>query len=187
MTESSPESNSIPQTENAKKRKKDNNSNNKKESVPSDGYVCKLCNIPGHWIQQCPNEPQEKHHRRKNKKKKKANHHHEYQEGIDPSPQDIALAKKMQQLTPPLCTCGQPSRIKKVKKSNINPNSRANGSYFFFCSKKKHDPTKCSFVQLATTGEGGNESQQTTSTNTNTTAKEKSQANFFARKRKGLL
>ncbi len=21
---------------------------------PPDGFVCKVCNIPGHWIQQCP-------------------------------------------------------------------------------------------------------------------------------------
>lgn len=23
-------------------------------TVPPDGYVCKICAIPGHWIQQCP-------------------------------------------------------------------------------------------------------------------------------------
>ena len=103
----------------------------KKTSTPPDGYVCNLCGVAGHWIQQCDQ-------RDKNRKKKKRKTH-EYQAGVDPSPKDIERAKKMQQIEPPMCDCGIKSRLKKVKRSRVTENSRAVGSYFFFCSKKKDD------------------------------------------------
>ncbi|KAK1742756.1 zinc finger CCHC domain-containing protein [Skeletonema marinoi] len=45
-------------------------SNNKMEApprqhqVPPEGYVCRLCNIPGHWIQACPTKDNDDHHQR---------------------------------------------------------------------------------------------------------------------------
>ena len=170
---------------------------NKKESVPGEGYVCKLCGKPGHWIQQCSLK------RKKNKKKRKkpssnnegdnskSNNHtyfrndededegqqreqeheqHEYRPGIDPSPKDIERAKEMQKIKPPKCHCDITSRLKKVKKSKVKEGSRANGQYFFFCSKKKDDPTKCNFAKPVNAKEEN----------------QKHQSNFFAKKRKGL-
>ena len=176
--------------------------NNQKQSVPGEGYVCKLCGIPGHWIQQCTNKPQEKRSKRSKKKKNKRKRNSEeegeggdeegeestsyndtttttttlksnYRPGIDPSPKDIQEAKDMQKIKPPNCDCGIPGRLKKVKKSKVSEGSRANGVYFFFCSKKKDDSTKCNFVVPV------NEISKTN--------KEKNQSNFFAKKRKGII
>lgn len=110
----------------------------KKETIPPEGYICSLCGKSTHWIQQCPEKPNKR-------KRKKATH--EYVPGVDPSPQDIEKAKQMQQLKPPKCDCGIPSRLKKVKRSKVTENSRANGSYFFFCSKPRGDATKCNFAR----------------------------------------
>lgn len=66
--------------------------------------------------------------------------------GVDPSQKDIDLAREYQKIKPPPCFCGNPSRIKKVKKSNVNENSRAVGKYFFFCASKKSD-TPCRFAR----------------------------------------
>lgn len=137
----------------------------KELSVPPEGYVCKVCGVPGHWIQQCTEK--------KHNKKRKKNPNHEYRPGVDPSPKDIEEAKQMQAIVPPPCDCGIKSRVKKVKRSKVTANSRANGSYFFFCSKHKDDVTKCNFAQPVT------EIQKT--------EKDKLQANFFAKKRKGLV
>ncbi|KAL3904084.1 MAG: hypothetical protein SGILL_010204 [Bacillariaceae sp.] len=136
----------------------------KKTTAPPDGYICKLCGVSGHWIQQCSQK-------KKNKKKRKSStdHHHEYKEGVDPSPKDIEQAKKMQQIPPPLCDCGAKSRLKKVKRSHVTENSRAVGSYFFFCAKKKEDPTKCKFAQPVH--------------EVSKTKQDKLQANFFAKRR----
>lgn len=111
----------------------------KKESFPPKGYICNLCSVPGHWIQQCPEKPKQR------KRKKKTAH--EYVAGVDPSPKDIQNAKQMQQLKPPKCDCGAPSRLKKVKRSKVMDSSRANGSYFFFCAKQRDDTTKCNFAR----------------------------------------
>lgn len=137
----------------------------KKTSIPPEGYVCNLCKVPGHWIQQCD----QKDTRKKNKKRKKSSHH-EYQEGVDPSPKDIDRAREMQKIKPPQCDCGITSRLKKVKRSHATENSRANGSYFFFCSKKKDDSTKCNFAKPV------DDLQKN--------KKDKIQSNFFAKKRK---
>lgn len=147
----------------------------KKTSVPPDGYVCNLCGVAGHWIQQCSQKEdattaEKKSHRGK---KRKQQHGHEYREGIDPSPKDIEEAKKMQQLEPPLCDCGKKSRVKKVKRSKVSESSRAVGAYFFFCAKKKDDPSKCNFVKPV------EEMQKP--------LQDKKQSNFFAKKRKGVL
>jgi hypothetical protein len=139
----------------------------KKATVPPEGYVCKLCSVPGHWIQQCSEEGPPTN---KSEKKKRKSSEHEYQPGVDPSPQDIERAKNMQQLKPPECDCGTPSRLKKVKRSKVAEKSRANGSYFFFCAKKRGDETKCNFVQPVV--------------DIKKTEKEKNQSNFFAKKRK---
>lgn len=131
----------------------------KELSTPSDGYVCKICGNGGHWIQQCPEK----------KKRKKNKTAHEYVKGVDPSPADIEKAKEMQQLPRPNCYCGMASRLKKVKKSKVKEQSRANGSYFFFCSKPRADPTRCTFAKPV-------EDDQNSS-------KEKKSSNFFAKKR----
>lgn len=109
----------------------------RKTSTPPDGYVCKLCDVAGHWIQQCP---------KKQKKKRKPSTHVPIP-GQDPSPEDIARARALQKMTPPPCQCGITSRLKKVKRSKFNDQSRAIGKYFFFCSKARHDATKCRFAQ----------------------------------------
>jgi len=138
-----------------------NDSKHKAETFPPDGYICNLCGVSGHWIQQCTQKP------KKRKRKKTA---HEYVPGVDPSPKDIEKAKQMQQLVPPKCDCGIPSRLKKVKRSRVSENSRANGSYFFFCAKRKDDSTKCKFVRPV-------EEEMKTE-------KDKRMSNFFAKKRK---
>lgn len=135
----------------------------KKESFPPKGYICKLCGVEGHWIQQCPQKPNKK-------RKRKKSSQHEYVPGINPSPEDIEKSKQMQRIPRPLCDCGIPSRLKKVKKSRVMENSRANGSYFFFCSKQKNDETKCAFARPV---------EEETKTE-----REKRTSNFFARKRK---
>ena len=150
-------------------QKSGDHSNTKKKTNPPDGYVCNLCGVAGHWIQQCS---QRDIADAKRKQKRKATSNHEYRPGIDPSPQDIEKAKMMQQLKPPMCDCGIPSRVKKVKRSKVTEHSRANGSYFFFCSKKKDDATKCNFAQPV------EELQKT--------KQDKVQANFFAKRRKKI-
>jgi exopolysaccharide biosynthesis protein len=135
----------------------------KTKTSPPDGYVCNLCGVSRHWIQQCSQK-------KTTKKRKSSSSEHKYQEGVDPSPKDIEQAKKMQQLTPPPCDCGVKSRLKKVKRSHVTENSRAVGSYFFFCAKKKDDPTKCKFAQPVE--------------EVKKTKKDKLQANFFAKRRK---
>ena len=110
-------------------------SKKRKTSTPPEGYVCKACGVPGHWIQQC-----------KQKKKKKSQH--VPVAGVDPSSLDIQKAREMQKIPPPNCLCGQPARIKKVKRSIVGgENSRAIGKYFFFCAKAKNDDTKCNFAR----------------------------------------
>jgi hypothetical protein len=112
-------------------------SKKRKTTDPPAGYVCNLCHIAGHWIQQCSQKP--------SNKKSKSNHVPVV--GVDPSQEDIERAKDLQKIKPPNCFCGGPSRLKKVKKSNVNPeNSRANGNYFFFCAKKKQDDP-CRFAR----------------------------------------
>ena len=115
----------------------------RKETTPPDGYVCHKCNESGHWIQQCPlkDENDGSHKRRK-----KSNH--VPVSGVDPSQADIDAAREMQKIPPPNCFCGMPSRLKKVKRSNVGgDSSRALGKYFFFCSKKKGDDTACRFAR----------------------------------------
>ena len=146
-------------TNNNNTSSKGNNNKKQKLSIPPDGYVCKLCQIKGHWIQQCP--------KRKKKNSKKKNSGHVPIPGVDPSPDDIEKAKALQKLKPPVCFCRLPSRLKKVKRSfaaaaadNNNgatnkhsyaepdyESSRAIGKYFFFCSKKRDDPSKCRFAR----------------------------------------
>jgi hypothetical protein len=134
------------QTAIEKKPSTSGNSKKRKElSVPTAGYVCGLCGVAGHWIQQCPTEKQK--HRRNNKKKKN-NPQHEFTPGVDPSPEDEERAKEMQRIPPPNCYCLKPSRIKKVKKSS-NPNSRAIGVYFFFCAEKQKEQPSCRFARPA--------------------------------------
>ena len=111
----------------------------RKTSTPPSDYICSLCNVPGHWIQQCELK----------RKKRKKNENHIHVPGVDPSKQDIDRAREMQKIKPPKCFCGQPSRLKKVKKSSSGEDSRAIGKYFFFCNKAKFDETKCRFARPA--------------------------------------
>ncbi|KAL7446838.1 hypothetical protein ACHAXM_011490 [Skeletonema potamos] len=118
--------------------------NKRKESTPPDGYVCRLCSVPGHWIQVCPTKKTGDKHKRKPKSD------HVYVPGKDPSPEDIAEAQKMQAIPPPNCFCGITSRLNKVKRSKAGgDSSRALGKYFFFCSKKRDDETQCRFARPA--------------------------------------
>eukprot|EP00980_Cylindrotheca_fusiformis_P001402 scaffold345_cov134-Cylindrotheca_fusiformis.AAC.13 len=110
----------------------------RKTSTPPDGYVCNVCGVAGHWIQQCS--------KKSNSKRKKSNH--VPVPGVDPSEQDIELARQYQRIKPPNCFCGRPSRLKKVKKSNVKEDSRAVGNYFFFCALKK-DEQPCRFARPA--------------------------------------
>ena len=114
----------------------------RKETTPPEGYVCHLCQKPGHWIQQCPSKAYSS-----NKRQKKATGHVPVA-GVDPSQHDIDAARAMQKIQPPKCFCGIPSRLKKVKRSTEGgEKSRAVGKYFFFCSKKKGDVTACRFAR----------------------------------------
>mmetsp|Transcript_35052 Transcript_35052/g.69046 ORF Transcript_35052/g.69046 Transcript_35052/m.69046 type:complete len:237 (+) Transcript_35052:91-801(+) len=115
------------------------NNTKRKRSLPPDGYVCAICAITGHWIQQCSQRD------KKGKKSKTSNH--VYQMGVDPSEKDILEAKELQKIKPPLCFCRIASRLKKVKRSNADEHSRAIGKYFFFCKKKVDDNTKCRFAR----------------------------------------
>ncbi|KAL7545517.1 hypothetical protein ACHAWF_008865 [Thalassiosira exigua] len=112
----------------------------KAESTPPEGYVCRLCSIPGHWIQVCPTK--------KTGTKRQRKKDHVPVPGKDPSKEDIEEAKELQKIPPPKCFCGLPSRLNKVKRSKEGGDiSRAIGKYFFFCSKKRDDETQCRFAR----------------------------------------
>jgi len=179
-----------------KKEKENEKKKGKKNlSYPPDGYVCKVCHKPGHWIQQCPDPKKNKKTKKSKKKNSSTAPIHVPIPGVDPSKIDIEKAKQLQKLKPPMCFCRISSRLKKVKRSfataneqqhqqqnhrgqgerggyqrvggastsnqtktKTNPNftpyvepdyeqSRAIGNYFFFCSKKKKDVTKCRFAR----------------------------------------
>lgn len=115
-------------------------SKRKNTSTPPDGYVCRLCGVAGHWIQQCP----ERQNRGRRKRKKKSSDHVPVP-GVDPSSADIGAAREMQRIPPPRCKCGERSRLKKVKKSKMDEKSRANGRYFFFCAKPRDQ--SCGFAR----------------------------------------
>ena len=72
-----------------------NDNKRKAKSAPPDGYVCRLCNIPGHWIQVCPTKKTGAKRRRKSD--------HVPVPGKDPSPEDIEYARKLQEIPPPKC------------------------------------------------------------------------------------
>ena len=117
----------------------------RKETTPPDGYVCHKCSESGHWIQQCPLKADDSGGSG-NKRRKKSGH--VPVAGVDPSQTDIDAARQMQKIPPPSCFCGIPSRLKKVKRSNVGGEaSRALGKYFFFCSKKRDDETACRFAR----------------------------------------
>ena len=67
----------------------------KVEKLPPDGYVCRLCSVPGHWIQVCPTK-------KTGSKKRKATDHIPVP-GKDPSAEDIERAKELQAIPPPKC------------------------------------------------------------------------------------
>jgi hypothetical protein len=144
MTETEPTAvaGNMPSTSAASKKRKDKG----KESTPPAGYVCSVCHTPGHWIQQCPQAAQQNEQERKKRKRLRKNPFHQKQQGVDPSQDDINTARTMQSIKPPNCLCNIKSRLKKVKRSKVKEESRANGAYFFFCSKAANDATKCNFV-----------------------------------------
>lgn len=119
--------------------KEEDTKKRKSEAAPPDGYVCRLCSVPGHWIQVCPTK-------KTGSKRKKSDH--VPIPGKDPSPEDIEEARELQKIPPPKCFCGLPSRLNKVKQSKEGGDkSRAIGKYFFFCSKKRSDETQCRFAR----------------------------------------
>jgi hypothetical protein len=73
----------------------DTDKKRKVESVPPDGYVCRLCSTPGHWIQVCPTK--------KTGAKRQRKSDHVPVPGQDPSPDDIEKAKLLQKIPPPNC------------------------------------------------------------------------------------
>lgn len=73
----------------------DETSNKRKaDSTPPDGYVCRLCSTPGHWIQVCPTK--------KTGAKKQKKSDHVPVPGKDPSQEDIGE---------PLVTVGFTTRV----------------------------------------------------------------------------
>lgn len=105
-----------------------------------DGYVCAACSQAGHWIYDCSQY-------KKTKKKKTSSH--EFQPGVDPSPEDIERAKKMQMemkdltKTAPNCFCGLPAKLRKCIGTKLDENSRAKGVMFWWCNKDKWDENAC--------------------------------------------
>ncbi len=73
----------------------DTDKKRKAESAPPDGYVCRLCSTPGHWIQVCPTK--------KTGAKRQRKSDHVPVPGQDPSPDDIERAKLLQKISPPNC------------------------------------------------------------------------------------
>lgn len=73
----------------------DTDKKRKAESSPPDGYVCRLCSTPGHWIQVCPTK--------KTGSKRQRKTDHVPVPGQDPSPDDIERAKILQKIPPPNC------------------------------------------------------------------------------------
>ena len=178
---------------------------NKHLSFPPEGYVCKLCHQPGHWLQQCSEYKQQQNQKKKNKNKKKQHHKdgtvHVPVPGVDPSREDIDAAKRLQQIPPPLCLCKVKSRLKKVKRSfattatvppptpgtftgYVEPDyehSRAIGHYFFFCAKPKQDPTKCRFARPVE--QDSHAANRSSSTNKTHQKKKHAHDEFFSTKR----
>ena len=111
-----------------------------------DGYVCAACKEAGHWIYDCSQY--------KKKKKKKASNH-EFQAGVDPSPEDIERAKRMQMemkeltKTAPNCFCGLPAKMRKCIRTE-DESSRAKGVMFWWCNKDKWDEGACKFARPVT-------------------------------------
>ncbi|KAK1744851.1 hypothetical protein QTG54_004142 [Skeletonema marinoi] len=94
----------------------------RKESTPPDGYVCRLCSVPGHWIQVCPTK------KTGDKKRKRTPSDHVPVPGKDPSPEDVAEAQKMQEIL---------LRNVSVEKHLVST------------SKKRDDETQCRFARPA--------------------------------------
>jgi len=143
----------------------------KKLSFPPDAYTCKLCQVKGHWIQQCPEKKKHKNNNnnKNNKKKKTNNPNHVHRPGVDPSADDIERARNLQKLKPPMCFCRIQSRLKKVKRSfatyggtsqknglgnnnnsnNNNNNSNNNGdsNYYGNGSNNNSNPNEGGYVE----------------------------------------
>ncbi len=74
----------------------------KASSTPPDGYVCRLCSNPGHWIQVCPIKKTGTKNNSSSKRQRQSSDHIPVP-GQDPSPEDIEEAKELQKITPPKC------------------------------------------------------------------------------------
>ena len=76
-------------------------------TAPPDGYVCRLCSNPGHWIQVCPTKKTGTKNNSSSEgsaKRQRKSSDHVPVPGQDPSPEDIAEAKELQKIPPPKCT-----------------------------------------------------------------------------------
>ena len=119
-------------------------SKRKFKECPS-GYICKLCDKPGHWVFDCPKfVPKEK-----NNAKKKAKNGGEHLEGSEPSPADISAAKELQakmnvNANAPKCFCKLPAKMRKCKRSK---DPRAMGVMFWWCGKDRWDGDTCRFAR----------------------------------------
>ena len=90
-----------------------------RSSVPPEGYTCKACGAGGHYIYDCP--------QKKSKKKLKA-------EAEPDAPREKPVGP------PPKCKCGQTAVQRTILKDG-----KAKGFTFWWCAKKRSDPTHCSF------------------------------------------
>lgn len=125
-----------------------------------DGYVCKACSKPGHWVLDCPlrvkktktdhtrdgDEVEKEDEDSFKIKKPKVMTISKFRE---PSAGDIARAKEiMPVINPskaPLCHCGDKASARKCRKEG----SDAFGLMFWWCAKKKTDEGRCRFSKKA--------------------------------------
>lgn len=113
-----------------------------------DGYVCKACSKPGHWVYDCALKSKGVKRQRNEKPATllKKNIDPKFRE---PTLEDIARAKEIMPVIKPSqapnCLCGLKSSARKCRKKD----SQAFGLMFWWCSKQKDDETRCTFSKRA--------------------------------------
>jgi len=135
-----------------------------------DGYVCKACDVKGHWIQACPFRVKKNIAATSEKRLAEEAPEEEFvikkgnADGLtkppkklkikesrfrEPSAEDIAKAKAMMPIInpkdAPMCNCGAPAGCRKLRKKE----SPAYGKMFWWCAKRRDDATRCNFVKKA--------------------------------------
>ena len=99
-------------------------------SVPGNGYVCKACDQPGHWVYDCPRK-------RKNKRSKTSGHTLDDEQRAkhrDPTAEDIAKAQAampvIRMADAPKCRCG----LRSAPRKNRAQGSPGHGLMFWWWS-----------------------------------------------------